>query len=102
MPSKKLFNSYQNKESFSSLFIFYSRLTPELILKHLHVQNFSISGTIDRLRDLQTFYYSPITKLNSKTVENLKKGFVYTFGYSKNYRPIVIVRVDRIKNDMDI
>ena len=73
-----------------------------MLLKHLHVQNFSIPSTIDRLWDLQTFYYSPITKLNNKTVDNLKKGFVYTFGYSKNYRPIVIVRVDRIENDMDV
>lgn len=52
--------------------------------------------------DLQKFYYSEITKLKDTTISNLKKGFIYAYGYSKNYRPVVILRVDKIDTNMEV
>jgi hypothetical protein len=35
-------------------------------------------------------------KFTYETVDDLAKGSIYTFGYSRNYRPIIIVRPDLI------
>lgn len=37
-----------------------------------------------------------MARLSYRTEEDLKKGFAYTFGYSRNFRPILYVRPDLI------
>ena len=52
---------------------------------------------ITRLRDVVNHNNNPvITAFNPDTLDRLNAGFAYTFGHDRNYKPILVIRIDRI------
>ena len=50
-----------------------------------------------RLKDVINYHRNPvITTFTDETIRKLKSGFCYTYGYDRRYKPIIVLRADRI------
>ena len=68
-----------------------------MILKHIYAGKNSFEKTVERLVDAYAFLSNPqMARYTYQTEEDLQKGFAYTFGYSRNFRPVVYIRPDLI------
>ena len=66
----------------------------------MYLSKFNTEKVLTRLKDVINYHKNPVvTKFDEETIKRLKKGFVYTYGYDRKYKPILIIRVDRINFD---
>ena len=66
-------------------------------MKHLYLVKFNREKVLTRVKDVINYHRNPvITQFDDDTIKRLKKGFVYTYGYDRKFKPILVIRVDRI------
>ena len=68
-----------------------------MILKHAYMTKFDKHKIVERINTIINHHRNPvITNFTHATLKKLEQGIMYTYGYDKNFKPIVVVRVDRM------
>jgi hypothetical protein len=68
-----------------------------MILKHAYMTKFDKHKIVERLTTVINHHRNPtVTAFTHHTLKTLESGLVYTYGYDRKFKPIVVVRIDRI------